>query len=119
MRCAGESSEAQKANIATQCDFDSHEDYNLASSQMALLNGLVGKKQLNGKLSCLERPVNNNRQRWCAHRRQKKKQWHQEPHKTWSEYYRASLETPSQTSWRRWTMELCSGSSHSWTPRAS
>ena len=63
----GESSEAQKANIATQCDFDSHEDCNLAGGQMALLTGLVGKKQLNGKLGWLERPVNNSRQRWRVH----------------------------------------------------
>ena len=60
----GESSEAQKVDYATQCDFDSHEDYDLVSGQMALLTGLVGKKQLNGKLGWLERPVNNSRQRW-------------------------------------------------------
>ena len=40
----GESSETQKVNFATQCDFDCHEDYNLAGGQMALLTGLVGKK---------------------------------------------------------------------------
>ena len=60
----GEGSEAQKVDYATQCDFDSHEDYDLVSGQMALLTGLVGKKQLNGKLGWLERPVNNSRQRW-------------------------------------------------------
>ena len=60
MRRTG-SSEAQKVDYATQCDFDSHEDYDLVSGQMALLTGL---KQLNGKLGWLERPVNNSRQRW-------------------------------------------------------
>ena len=60
----GESSEAQEADYAAQCDFDSHEDHDLVSGQMALLTGLVGKKQLNGKLGLLERPVNNSRQRW-------------------------------------------------------
>ena len=33
---------------------------------MALLTGLVGKNQLNGKLGWLERPVNNSRQRWSV-----------------------------------------------------
>ena len=59
-----ESSDAQKANFATQCDFDSHEDNNLASGQVALLTGMAGKKQLNGKLGWLKRPVNTSRQRW-------------------------------------------------------
>ena len=35
----GESSEAQKVDYATQCDFDGHEDYDLVSGQMALLTG--------------------------------------------------------------------------------
>ena len=76
----GENPEAWKANFAKQCDFDSHEDYNLASGQMALLTGLVGKKQLNGKLGWLERPVNNSRQRWwCSS--PEKKQWYRQPQK--------------------------------------
>ena len=62
----GESSQTQQLNFATQCDFDSHEYYNLASGQMALLTGLVGKKQLNGKLGWLERTVNSSRQRWSV-----------------------------------------------------
>ena len=60
----GEASEAQKADYATQCDFDSHECYDRVSGQMALLTGLVGTKQLNGKLGWLDKPVNNSRQRW-------------------------------------------------------
>ena len=43
-----------------------HEDYDLVSGQMALFTSLVGKKQLNGKLGWLERPVNNSRQRWSV-----------------------------------------------------
>ena len=48
-----------------------------------------------------------------------KRRWYRLPRRTWSECHRASLGTLSQTSWRSWTMELCSGSSHSWTPLAS
>ena len=62
----GENSETQKVKLATQCDFDSHEDYNLVGGQMALPTGLVGKKQLNGKLGWLEWPVDSSRQRWSV-----------------------------------------------------
>ena len=40
----GESSEAQKADYATQCDFDSHEGYDLVNGQMALLTSFGGKE---------------------------------------------------------------------------